>query len=82
MILNAKFYSILDENALKYSSQPYLLTRLDIKRVGHAEGRRKIGRRKHKHVQPSEEKNWIHPFCLISISCTKVKARVLAFIVI
>ena len=49
------------------------------KRMGHAKGRRKIGWRKHKDIQPSEEKNWIHNFCLIS--CTKVKACVLAFIV-
>ena len=63
----------------KSSCQPCLLMRLDIKCVGHVEGRRKIGWRKHKDIQPSEEKNWIHLFCLIS--CTKVKACVLAFIV-
>ena len=62
----------------KSSCQPFLLMRLNIKRVGHAEGRRKIGWRKHKDIQPSEEKNWIHPFCIIS--CTKVKACVLASI--
>ena len=45
----------------------------------HAEGRRKIGCRKHKDIRSSEEKNLVHPSC--QISCTKVKACMLAFIV-
>ena len=59
--------------SLKSSCQPCLLTRFDTKCVGHAERRRKIGWRKHKNIWPSEEKNWIHHFCLIS--CTEVPIR-------